>query len=880
MPVFAADTFTSTGVKCTIVGTSGNDVLNGTAASDVICGLGGDDTISAAGGNDTVDAGPGNDIVNGGIGNDTVIGGSGDDSLNGGPGADKLTGGSGRDVVDYSSSSASVTVNLTAGIETSVAGNDTIFTVEDIDGSAFVDSLTGNGLSNHIDGLSGNDSIYGGGGDDDLYGGIGNDSIWGGDGTDDVWGDGGADSLFGDGGGDTLYGGAANDTLNGGPGEDTASYENYDYAVTVDLVTDVGTGEGKDLLPGIEDVVGGDGNDKLTGDSFANEMVGGPGNDKLYGGAGSDTLEGDAGDDTMSGDAGVDTVVYTHTNQDLTVDMLKDASSGDGNDSLPGVENMVSGSGNDTIYGDGQANEISGGDGADSIFAGGGNDIVTGDAGNDTLSGEAGNDKVDGSTGENTCDLDAGDTGINCIEDKQAPQLVSVSMSKSVVDVNSEDPTLQISVRIKENFGSIKRAQFLFRNTAGQVFSLVYACPKSECGGPSGNSVYDPDCSCNVMFWSPPAMQVPISSGTKFDGAYAREIDLRELRFGGEYWMSKYMLQDKVGNTSLGIFDTLNRQFSTFVVVGTKHDEVVADTAAPVVSDLVITSEPESGSGQTLHATFRARDDVSGVAGGSIRLFIPGANPGDKRRSLLIPFSSTNDCANATVQMGQMAGVTFLVKNACLVSGDKWDGKYAFETQVPRWILPGTYSVYSVNATDNSQNSLAFYSEQQPASALSQVRWVRAEFDYRSGEVYEFPVITGYSWGVVEVNTGKGPALQTLDVAFKSAEPLQLGIFFVGMPDKFGTVQSIYLSDDWGFMKGTVGACTDQNDGTVSESGMGGCMVSGDYKQGIVRFKFLLPQSSPAGKWSLTSYLLRDSGGAETNVDPSVRIDFENKPTS
>ncbi len=76
--------------KCTIVGTSGNDILIGTSRDDVICGLDGDDQIWGLGGDDT---------IHGGAGGDTVHGGSGRDRLIGGPGVDRLDGGRGRDVV-------------------------------------------------------------------------------------------------------------------------------------------------------------------------------------------------------------------------------------------------------------------------------------------------------------------------------------------------------------------------------------------------------------------------------------------------------------------------------------------------------------------------------------------------------------------------------------------------------------------------------------------------------------------------------------------------------------------------------------------------------------------------------------------------------------
>jgi len=82
----AATQKTSTGVRCTIVGTKHADHLRGTSGNDVICGLGGNDTIDGRGGNDVIDGGSGNDTLIGGAGDDTLIGGSGSDKLDGGAG--------------------------------------------------------------------------------------------------------------------------------------------------------------------------------------------------------------------------------------------------------------------------------------------------------------------------------------------------------------------------------------------------------------------------------------------------------------------------------------------------------------------------------------------------------------------------------------------------------------------------------------------------------------------------------------------------------------------------------------------------------------------------------------------------------------------------
>jgi Ca2+-binding RTX toxin-like protein len=86
-------------VRCTIVGTTGNDVLHGTGHKDVICGLDGNDTIVGDGGSDVIYAGNGNDRVFGGLGNDVVFAGPGNDLAKGGTGRDTLDGGTGNDAL-------------------------------------------------------------------------------------------------------------------------------------------------------------------------------------------------------------------------------------------------------------------------------------------------------------------------------------------------------------------------------------------------------------------------------------------------------------------------------------------------------------------------------------------------------------------------------------------------------------------------------------------------------------------------------------------------------------------------------------------------------------------------------------------------------------
>ena len=77
-------------------------------------------------------------------------------------------------------------------------------------------------------------------------------------------------------------------------------------------------------------------------------------------------------------------------------------SEGDAISTINGIENVVGGSGMDTLTGDGANNNLQGLSGNDTIFGGGGNDAIRGDEGDDTINGGTGNDFVTGSEGDDT----------------------------------------------------------------------------------------------------------------------------------------------------------------------------------------------------------------------------------------------------------------------------------------------------------------------------------------------------------------------------------------------------------------------------------------------------------------------------------------------
>ncbi|MBF0392441.1 MAG: M10 family metallopeptidase C-terminal domain-containing protein [Alphaproteobacteria bacterium] len=124
-----------------------------------------------------------------------------------------------------------------------------------------------------------------------------------------------ANHLFGNAGNNVLAGLGGADTIEGGGGDDTASYARSG-AVTVSLATGLGKGghaEG-DVLKAIDNLVGGNYADILTGDGAANRLTGGLGKDVLTGGGGADLFiyaaPAEGGDRLTDFASGIDRLVF------------------------------------------------------------------------------------------------------------------------------------------------------------------------------------------------------------------------------------------------------------------------------------------------------------------------------------------------------------------------------------------------------------------------------------------------------------------------------------------------------------------------------------------------------------------------------------------
>jgi Ca2+-binding RTX toxin-like protein len=264
-------------------------------------------------------------------------------------------------------------------------------------GTNKADVLKGTAKADVIVGLGGNDKVKALGGDDLICGGKGNDKLYGGPDWDHIWGDVGNDQLFSQGGNDNLWGYLGNDTLDGsGSGtDDWAWFTDAPNGVNVDLSTGRATGEGTDKLIEIEGLVGSDHDDTLTGDENYNFFQGLEGDDSIDGGGGLQDL-----------------VVYWWARGPVAVDLTAGTATGEGTDTLTGIEWVGGGDFNDTISGDANPNYIWGNAGNDTISTLDGDDSIWGWDGDDTIDAGNGTDTVDGGPGTDSC-LNGEDV-INC----------------------------------------------------------------------------------------------------------------------------------------------------------------------------------------------------------------------------------------------------------------------------------------------------------------------------------------------------------------------------------------------------------------------------------------------------------------------------------
>lgn len=141
------------------------------------------------------------------------------------------------------------------------------------------------------------------------------------------------------------------------------------------------------------DITGTEGADVLTGTS-ADESICGLGGD--------DVIKGQGGNDTIVGGDGVDIVSYLDATTGVIANLTTGTATGQGTDTLQGIESITGSAHNDKLDGDAGANALRGVGGSDGVWGQAGNDQVYGGDGVDTVGPGIGDDTADGGIGADT----------------------------------------------------------------------------------------------------------------------------------------------------------------------------------------------------------------------------------------------------------------------------------------------------------------------------------------------------------------------------------------------------------------------------------------------------------------------------------------------
>ena len=365
----------------TITGGSQADTFTGNAQANTFQGGGGNDTLDGGAGADTLEGGDGNDRLTGGEGNDILRGGGGEDTyvFTGNSGEDRIRGETGNNILLFEDLATIQAITFT------LSGNHLTLTLDGTR-SVIVEDYANGTLEFRYEAAGGTTETL------KVMLGTADANTW-------------------------LAMTTEAEYFVGFAGTDTVSYATSTAVIVNLAITDAEgavkpTGElaAGDRLFNIENIIGGSGDDTLTGNTDANTLTGGMGDDTLSGGDDDDTLTGGMGDDTLRGGDGVDTLdggdgddileggaglddldggvgsdtlsyesevgtlgvavnLATSTSIDYDTSTAP-PTTGNTRDTIRNFENVIGSRYDDKLTGDGQANRLEGGDGDDTLEGG------------------------------------------------------------------------------------------------------------------------------------------------------------------------------------------------------------------------------------------------------------------------------------------------------------------------------------------------------------------------------------------------------------------------------------------------------------------------------------------------------------------------------
>lgn len=138
---------------------------------------------------------------------------------------------------------------------------------------------------------------------------------------------------------------------------------------------------------------------------------------------------------------GVDILNAAAVTADTTIRLNKGNGIVDGvTITVSGFEDVVTGDGNDVVYGDGADNWLRGGRGSDVIRGIGGNDVIDGGQGNDTVNGGIGDDTVSGGSGD---DLIFGKAGVDILSGNAGNDVINGARDNDTISGGAGDDILR-----------------------------------------------------------------------------------------------------------------------------------------------------------------------------------------------------------------------------------------------------------------------------------------------------------------------------------------------------------------------------------------------------------------------------------------------------
>ena len=419
---------------------------------------------------------------------------------------------------------------------------------------------------------------------------------------------------------DVLYGGPGNDVICGRGGSDT--------------------------------IHGRGGADRLIGGPGMDALHGGPGDDVLSGGDGADRFDGGSGDDSFKGGSQSDSADFARARNGVKVVLPDGVATGQGADTLAGIEAVVGSAYADELVGGVAANRLSGGDGDDVVRGRGGDDVLVGGAGDDRLRGGDGDDALrgqsdddflDGGNGRNTC---VGGRGVDILKptcDSEPPRMQSLALSPTVVDTSESGVWVTATINVSDDLSGVRYGVIWLRSPSGA---------QSQGVSWSSGDLY---------------------SGDHLNRVYELHILMPRYSEQGTWVVSSVEIYDTVGNRLRLDAEDLQERVGDV----TLQQSGAGDMTAPRIAALAISPDviDTSAGSATVAIDVRLRDDLSGVDWGTVQFDGPS---------------------------GQEATAWFYPEKR--ISGDATDGVYRYDLILPRFSAKGLWTVKQVNLRDAAGN--------------------------------------------------------------------------------------------------------------------------------------------------------------------------------